>query len=186
MGDWLHQNQYVTESTMSKRHIPQKKRIELLDAYTESGLSIKEYAAANDIGYSTLQRWLHDHKATLNTTDDAVHPLKGASLQQPTVNRQSYDRSDSTVHFMDITPRSAFSEVPPVKIVAERTNAHEGITSVFTSSASDRMTKESNISDKITPSALDNQLDVVLPNGIRMTFHQVSLDTSIALIKSLV
>ena len=32
----------------------------------------------------------------------------------------------------------------------------------------------------------NSPLDIFLPNGIRMTFHQASLDTSIALIKSLV
>ncbi len=173
---------------MGKRHIPHKQRMELLDAYAESGVSTKEYAAANGIGYSTLQRWLRDHKSTLSTMDN-VYTSNGASLhtptQQPAVNRQPYSRSDATVHFMDITPLSAFTKVPPIKTVADCTNVNEGISPVFSSSVSDKMAKESKVSGQTNPSEPHNQLDVFLPNGIRMTFHQTSLDTSIALIKSL-
>ena len=175
---------------MGKRHIPHKKRIELVDAYAESGLSIKEYAAANGIGYSTLQRWLHDSKSILSTADD-IFPLNKPSSQtpkqQPVVNRQFYDRSYSTVHFMDITPHIAFTEVSPVKTVEEKTNVPEDIDPVLTSSVSaHRIAKESNALDKTTPLASHHQLDIFFPKGIRMTFSKTSLDTSIALIKSLV
>ena len=172
---------------MGKRHIPHKKRIELLDTYAKSGLTIKEYAAANGIGYSTLQRWLSERKTDL-TAMDCIFPLNGTSpqepKQQPAINRQSYDRSDCTVHFMDITPRSAFSEVPPVKTGEESLNVPEDINPIFTSSASAHRT--ANLSSKTTPLAPHHQLDISLPNGIRVTFSQASLDMSIALIKSLV
>ena len=46
---------------MRKQHFSLQTRNDLLAAYPESGLSIKAYAAAHGIGYSTIQRWLRDY-----------------------------------------------------------------------------------------------------------------------------
>jgi transposase-like protein len=171
---------------MGKRHIPHKKRIELVEAYAESGLNIKEYAVLNGIGYSTLQRWLSNRKAALKTTD--AYPSNTiamqASEQRLIANRfcQPHDRPDSPVHFMDIT--SHISRAMPPVDVEEDAYRQENSDSISNTPASAHTVAQKSVRTK--SSAPHNQLDILLPNGIRMTFHQTSLDMSIALIKSLV
>ena len=172
---------------MGKRHIPHKQRIELLDIYDKSKVTVKAYAAENGIGYSTFQRWLRDRKITFNATDD-VHTLN-AAIFQPSDQRpnacqpcQSYDKSDTPIHFMDITPPTIHL-ISPEGIEAEA-YPQKTSDSISTSPASAHTVVQA--SHQTNPSEPHNQLDLFLPNGIRMTFHQASLDASITLIKSLV
>ena len=51
---------------MGRRHISHNQRVELLNSYAKSGISVKEYAISNGIGYSTFQRWLQDQKTVFN------------------------------------------------------------------------------------------------------------------------
>lgn len=172
---------------MGKRHLSHNKRIELLDAYAESGLNVKEYAAANCIGYSTLQRWLSDRKTDSNTTDSA-HSLNPADTQiseQLPATKQGYQSSASSeppVHFMDITSRIIHRVSPEEGEEREHTQANGDLAPTAPISAPITTKK----SVKTTSLELCNQIDVLLPNGIRVTFHQTSLDMSVALIKSLV
>jgi hypothetical protein len=72
--------------------------------------------------------------------------------------------------------------IPKVEEANEKTHLRETNDDVSTPASAHTI----EVSNQITPSAQNSLLDIFLPNGIRMTFHQASLDTSIALIKSLV
>jgi hypothetical protein len=93
---------------MGRRHISHNQRMELLNGYAESGVSIKEYAVSNGIGYSTFQRWLQDQKTTFNVAS-GEDPLKTAPFQtsDQRLNAsqllQCHDQSDAPMHFVDIT-----------------------------------------------------------------------------------
>ena len=170
---------------MGKRHIPHKQRMELLDTYEKSNVTVKAYAAENGIGYSTFQRWLRDRKTAFNATDD-VHTFNTPPFQtSDQLNAgqllQCHDQSDAPTHFVDITSYMIHT-IPKVEEANEKTYLRE--TNDDISAPASAHTAE--ISNQTTPSAQNSPLDIFLPNGIRMTFHQASLDTSIALIKSLV
>ena len=169
---------------MGKRHISHNQRMDLLDTYDKGTVSIKEYAAAKGIGYSTFQRWLHDRKSTLNMTDDAC-PLNAitfkASGRLPIDKGQSHGGFESSVHFVDITSQIINMDSEDV---AEDAYNKDNQECASTPPASVHTIEP--ISSKSKPSVRHNRLDVLLPNGIRMTFHQTSLDMSVALIKSLV
>ncbi len=175
---------------MGKRFISAAQRQVLLDSYDKSKVSIKEYAAINGIGHSTLRRWLHNHKITLTTADNIVpvHAAahKNPSDDQPITNRRCHssqdNRSDAPIHFMDITASILHPTVPPEDCVAA-VYPQESSDFVVTPASIHTATQKSVRTEASSP---HNQLDVVLPNGIRLIFYQSSLDTSIALIKSLV
>lgn len=171
---------------MGRRHISHNQRVELLNGYAKSGVSVKEYAVSNGIGYSTFQRWLQDQKTAFNAAsgeDPFNTPPFQTSDQRLNASQllQCHDQSDAPMHFVDITSH-VISTIPKVEEGANEkthlfeTNGDMSIPSAHTAEAS----------NQTTPLAQNSPLDIFLPNGIRMTFHQASLDTSIALIKSLV
>lgn len=147
-------------------HFSNEERMRLLISYAESSLTARKYAMENGVSYSTFQRWASNHGISLQK--------KKASRLDSSKTRghqQASSACDVPVHFMDITP-SIFSkekeEKPSVSVSLDTQNSS---TSPLSSA---------------DPLALACQLDVSLPNGIAMTFHQVSLHQSLAMIKALV
>lgn len=174
---------------MARRHISHNQRIELLNGYAESGVSIKEYAVSNGIGYSTFQRWLQDQKTTFNAASGSGEDsLKTAPFQisDQRLNAspllQCHDQPDAPMHFVDITSH-VIRTLPKVEEEANEKTHLRGTNDYMSTPSS---THTADVSNQTTPLAQDSPLDIFLPNGIRMTFHQASLDASITLIKSLV
>ena len=171
---------------MSRRHISHNQRVELLNGYAKSGVSVKEYALSNGIGYSTFQRWLQDQKTAFNAAS-GENPFNTPPFQtsDQRLNAsqllQCHDQSDAPTHFVDITSHMIHT-IPKVEEANEKTHLRETNDDVSTPASA----HTTEVSNQISPSAQNSLLDIFLPNGIRMTFHQASLDTSIALIKSLV
>jgi hypothetical protein len=170
---------------MRKQHFSLQTRNDLLAAYPESGLSIKAYAAAHGIGYSTIQRWLRDYNRSRAT---------GNSSASPTFRTHGYSEP---IDFMDITrplmrtipsmPKDSSydADVSKSNDVISRISATQPDHDASLTAASDE--KRSPLcAPPLCADSLCDRLDICLPNGIRMTLHRTSFDASVILIKSLV
>jgi transposase-like protein len=177
---------------MVRHQFSPKKRNDLLTAYAGSGLTIKQYAAANGIGYSTIQRWLRNHKTAYAT--DTVFPSQASFVnvhtQQPAVDRQNTHASSSSVNFLDITPHLMPPSTSTKKDCAHDTNAAPTDTApVFSPACTDHDVSRGTAHDASSPLCappLCDRLDMFLPNGIRITLYQTGIDARTQLIKSLV
>jgi hypothetical protein len=161
--------------------------------YTQSSLSVKKYAALHGIGYSTFQKWLRDYKKSLESKKkdhvcskvSAKSACAGMRTTQLFATSQQDSSSNSTVEFMDITPRVAFSYVQaaPLKTkVCDETHNFASVPPV-SPSLCDKNTRPS--SSPLSSSPFLGPIDLFLPNGLRMTFHQTSVATSIEIIHAL-
>jgi hypothetical protein len=164
------------------KHFSKEDRLRLLKDYPSSSLTVKAYALKNGVGYSTFQKWISRYGISLKKKEKTVGldllEIKGhqkASQRKPVrLVDQVSQAPGSRIEFMDIT-ETIFS---PAK--EERASVRiSPDTKSLSASLSPPLSSED-------PLALSCQLDVFLPNGIRMTLHQASFSHSIAMIKALV
>ena len=153
------------------RHFTAEDRIKLLKAYADSSLTVRKYATENGVGYSTFQRWAFDHGISLKKTAK----LEGLDSFKAGRNQQF---SATPVPFKDITADILLT--PKAERVIPESLPTELAASSLLASAPALLKADH------PPRTANGQLDVFLPKGIKMTFHQVSLTHSIALIKALV
>lgn len=175
---------------MHKQHLSRDERRAHVNFYTQSSLSVKKYAALHGIGYSTFQKWLCDYKKSLESKKkghvcskvSAKLACAGMATTQLFAESQQDSSSNSTVEFMDITPRVGSSCVQAAPKVCDETH---NFTSVLPVSPSlcDKNTQSS--SSPLSSSPFLGPIDLFLPNGLRMTFHQTSVATSVDLIHAL-
>lgn len=178
---------------MHKRHLSSDERRAHVNFYTQSSLSVKKYAALHGIGYSTFQKWLRDYKKSLESKKkdhvcskvSAKSACAGMTTPQRFVASPQDSSTSSTVHFMDITPRVASScvQAAPLKTkVCDETHNFASVPRV-SPSLCDKNTRSS--STPLSSSPFLGPIDLFLPNGLRMTFHQTSVATSVELIHAL-
>ena len=178
---------------MRKRHLSCDARLTHLNSFLKSPLSIKEYAALHGIGYSTFQKWLRDYKKSLESKKkdhvcskvSAKSACAGMATTQLFAESQQDSSSNSTVEFVDITPRVASScvQAAPLKTkVCDETHNFASVPPV-SPSLCDKNTRSS--STPLSSSPFLGPIDLFLPNGLRMTFHQTSVATSVELIHAL-
>jgi len=143
------------------KHISAEDRLNLLKGYAVSPLTVREYVLEKGVSYSTFQRWALNHGISLKKSKEAgrLGPLEAVRCQQISKTPLSKGQSvgNPPLQFMDITG-NIFSKAK----------------------------KEDTVSRVNDSFALEGQLDVLLPNGIRMTLHETSLNNRIALMKALV
>lgn len=174
---------------MNKRHLSRDERHAHVNSYTQSTLSVKEYATLHAIGYSTFQKWVHDYKTfgeskTESRVSSKVSTNSPCEIKTPQQLAASQP-SSSTVHFMDITPRvvSAFVQTDTLKTkVCDETHNLASVPPV-SPNLYDKNTQPS--SSPLSSSTFLGPIDMFLPNGLRMTFHQTSVATSVELIHAL-
>jgi hypothetical protein len=161
--------------------------------YTQSSLSVKKYAALHGIGYSTFQKWLRDYKKSLESKKEGPVSSKistnsscaGMTTPQLFVASPQDSSTSSTVEFMDITPRvaSSYVQAAPLKTkVCDETHNFASVPPV-SPSLCDKNTRPSPSS--LSSSPFLGPIDLFLPNGLRMTFHQTSVATSVEIIHAL-
>ena len=183
MGSFESDETIQSGSDRMSKHFSNEKRIRLVEAYIDnSPLTLKAYALANGVGYSTFQKWVSKHGVSLKSKKAKAvgfnflkpgnqdHGSKMAPVKL--VNDEIPKASSLPIEFMDITAK-VFP--PPIE---ERAF-------VDTLDPQNFIPHVPNV-DAVDPLALSCQLDVFLPNGIRMRFDQASLNNSIAMIKALV
>jgi hypothetical protein len=167
---------------MDKRHLSRDERFTHLNSYLKSPLSVKKYATLNGIGYSTFQKWLCDYKKSLKSKKkdhvSSNSACAGMTTTKLFASQQQDSSSNSTVHFVDITPRvaSSFVQADSLKKVCDETHNFASVPPV-----------SPNPYYKNPPPSSSSlgSIDLFLPNGLRMTFHQTSVATSVELIHAL-
>jgi len=145
-----------------RAHFSVEDRLTLLKGYAVSPLTVREYALEKGVSYSTFQRWALSHGISLRKSKEAGRLGTFGSTGCPKrVSKTSLSKSQGfgnpPLQFMDITEH-IFSKAQ----------------------------KEDTVSRANASFSLEGHLDVLLPNGIRMTLHEASLSNRIALMKALV
>lgn len=178
---------------MHKRHLSRDERFTHLNSYMKSPLSVKKYAALHGIGYSTFQKWLRDYKKSLESKKkghvcskvSAKSACAGMATTQLFAESQQDSSSNSTVEFMDITPRVGSSFVQADSLKTKVCDEIHNFASVppVSPSLCNKNTRSS--SAPLSSSPFLGPIDLFLPNGLRMTFHQTSVATSVELIHAL-
>lgn len=153
------------------RRFTDEDRIRLLTGYADSPLTVRKYAKEKGIGYSTFQRWAFNHKISLRKKE--TPGTLGLEFLHAKGEQQS---SATSVQFKDITADIVLKS-SPARVAPESLST--GL------SASSLLELDPSLLKMDDLRAGGGQLDIFLPKGVKMTFHQVPLTHSLALMKAL-
>lgn len=146
------------------RHFTAEDRVRLLTDYAASPLTVRKYANEKGVSYSTFHKWALKQGISLRKKETA----ETLGLAALTVRRDQ--QSSVPGQFKDITADILLKSSPA---------------RVAPSLSTELLTSSSSLSKSDTSFLTSGQMDIFLPKGVKMTFHQVPLTYSLALMKAL-